>query len=176
MFEKKPSAPVGPPGKRNYAVIMYLEPPAKGPGDSSWIKKAEEVKQEQPKAPPVQPPKQAEPPKPIEQPRPVTQNPFQKSAAGEITSTKKVEETKAEPVVKPQEVVKSTPPAEEKKVTPADVQPKKLVVSDVFKQQPKQPEFPPKKAPVEPPRKSVTNPFEKKEEVVIQSSKPVVAE
>jgi hypothetical protein len=45
---------------------------------------------------------------------------------------------------------------EEKKVEEA---PKKLQVADVFKAQPKQPEFPLKKAPTEVPKKIDNNPF-----------------
>jgi len=99
----------------------------------------------------------------VEPPKPAPQSSFVKSETGEIVSSKKVE---AAPVEAKQE---------EKKVF-GDAAPKKLVVSDVFKTQPKQPEFPVKKA-YEPPKK-LNNPFEKKaEDVVIQSTKqpePVV--
>jgi hypothetical protein len=79
----------------------------------------------------VEPPK-IEAPK-VEPPKPAPQNAFVKSETGEIVSSKKIE---AVPVEAKQE---------EKKVF-GDPAPKKLVVSDVFKTQPKQPEFPVKKA------------------------------
>ena len=49
VFEKKPAAPVGPPGKSNISTMLNIVVPAKNPADSGWIKKTEEVKQEQPK-------------------------------------------------------------------------------------------------------------------------------
>lgn len=79
-------------------MMMIIVPAAKNPADSGWIKKTEEVKQEQPKPQPV---KQPEPVKaPVEQPKPLGANPFQKSANGEIVSTRKVEEAKVEPPAK----------------------------------------------------------------------------
>ena len=87
----------------------------------------------EPKAEPpkIQPPKvveqpKVEPPKVVEQPKPeplkpATQNPFVKNAAGEILSSKKAEPA---PVETKQE---------EKKVF-GDPAPKKLMISDVFKQ------------------------------------------
>ena len=55
-----------------------------------------------------------------------------------------------------------------------DEVPKKLTMPSVFGAPAKQPEFPVRKA-GEAPKKLGANPFDKKEETVIQSSKPVEA-
>jgi hypothetical protein len=74
---------------------------------------------------------------PVEPPKQIGANPFQKSANGEIVSTRKVEESKVQaPAAKVQEPVKQHAAAEEKKVV-GEAPPKKLIVSDVFNTAPK---------------------------------------